>query len=273
MKTFIYELIDPRTDEPKYIGKSNNPQNRYKEHLKDKKQTYKANWIKGLKEHGLKPRLNIIEEVEFNKWEFWEQFYIDLYRSWGFKLTNLEKGGLGIGRQSSLTKKKISISRKNKGNKKIQQISFKNFKIIKTWNSVSEAANYYKIYPSYITASCILSQLTTCGFYWKYEKESFNEWYNKLIKEIEKRKTKSNIKAINRNYIRGYKIIQFDLQTKYEIKIWNSIKDAAEFYQQHPMSIWACLKGKQKSSCGYGWKYQLTGADTPDNSSNSGQKK
>lgn len=51
------------------------------------------NWIKGLKKEGLKPILEIIDEVDKIEWKFWEKHYISLYKSWGFRLTNLTEGG------------------------------------------------------------------------------------------------------------------------------------------------------------------------------------
>lgn len=101
MKTFIYELIDPKTGETRYIGKANNPKDRLKEGhlgvLELKSRTYKSNWIKSLLKEGLKPILNIIDEVPLEEWQFWERHYISLYRSWNIKLTNCTDGGDGIG--------------------------------------------------------------------------------------------------------------------------------------------------------------------------------
>lgn len=115
MKTiFIYELIDPRTNEPKYIGKSINISNRLSAHLKDKAKTYKTNWIKGLLELNLKPIINVIDEVNEDEWSFWEQHYIDLYKSWGFKLTNLTPGGVGIKNFTSEVRKKMSLAKLGK---------------------------------------------------------------------------------------------------------------------------------------------------------------
>lgn len=35
--TFIYSLKDPRTNEIKYVGKSNNPKNRLNRHIRESK--------------------------------------------------------------------------------------------------------------------------------------------------------------------------------------------------------------------------------------------
>jgi hypothetical protein len=96
-KVFIYELIDPVTNETRYIGKTDNLKRRYKGHLNDKNKTHKTNWIKNLKNKDLKPVLNIIDEINKNEADFWEIFYISLYKSWGCKLTNTTSGGEGGG--------------------------------------------------------------------------------------------------------------------------------------------------------------------------------
>lgn len=95
--SFIYELIDPITNTPRYIGKAKNPQTRFSGHINDKSGTHKVNWIQSLLKQGLKPILNKIDEVPEKEIDFWEKHYISLYKSWGFNLTNNPKhlGGEG----------------------------------------------------------------------------------------------------------------------------------------------------------------------------------
>lgn len=95
MNVFIYELIDPITNETRYIGKTKNLNVRYSGHLNEKVLTYKGSWIKGLVKNGLKPILNVIDKVESNEADYWECFYISLYKSWNCRLTNGTKGGEG----------------------------------------------------------------------------------------------------------------------------------------------------------------------------------
>jgi len=87
--TFIYGLKDPLTKEIRYVGKSNNPRIRLSSHLRDKSKTYKVNWINKLKRKGLGPELVVLEEVEYDKWQEKEKFYIKYYEN----LTNYTEGG------------------------------------------------------------------------------------------------------------------------------------------------------------------------------------
>lgn len=107
--TFIYVLLDPISNEVRYIGKSDNPKNRLAEHIKKSiyKSTYKNKWIQYLLKKSLKPVIEIIDEVRQEDWSFWEKHYISLYKSWGFKLTNSAEGGNG-GNLGDLVNKKIS---------------------------------------------------------------------------------------------------------------------------------------------------------------------
>ena len=93
--TYIYALIDPRTDEIRYIGKADDPFKRLKGHLKFSRlgcNSHKNNWIKSLIKIGLIPALKILEKVPYSEWEQKEQHYIKLFKS---NLTNLTDGGEG----------------------------------------------------------------------------------------------------------------------------------------------------------------------------------
>lgn len=102
--TFIYMLVEPETFLVRYIGKSNNPNYRYNSHYSEKLKikengkylpNRKISWIKSLKTKGLKPELVVIDKVSNKEWQFWETYYISLYRSWGFDLVNVRDGGCG----------------------------------------------------------------------------------------------------------------------------------------------------------------------------------
>lgn len=120
--TFIYTLVDPRDkNNIRYIGKTNNPNKRLLEHIKEAlsdKHSKKINWIKKLLREGVAPLLEILDEVPRDEWEFWEIHYHDLLISWGFILTNLKQCGLGNSKHAPETielLREISISRSKRG--------------------------------------------------------------------------------------------------------------------------------------------------------------
>lgn len=94
--TFMYSLIDPVTEQERYIGKTDTPQRRLKEHLQDRRKTHKSNWIASLLSRGLEPAMRILEEVPVTQWQERERYWIAYYRSLGCPLTNGSDGGDGI---------------------------------------------------------------------------------------------------------------------------------------------------------------------------------
>lgn len=106
--THIYVLIDPRTDEIRYVGKANNVSQRYKAHLNRarKHQVHKTNWIQALAKENLKPVIQVIDTVPIDDWIFWESYWISQFKTWGFNLLNYTHGGEGttFGNQTSFSK-------------------------------------------------------------------------------------------------------------------------------------------------------------------------
>jgi len=91
---YIYVLLDPRTNEIRYLGKTNNTKERLCGHLCEKgKLGHKYKWVQQLKKLGLKPIIEILDTVPKEEEEFWERHYISLLKSWGIRLTNFTDGG------------------------------------------------------------------------------------------------------------------------------------------------------------------------------------
>lgn len=114
---YIYFLSDPRNGLVKYIGKTvHDPYKRYKDHISDKKNNKKSSWIKSLKNNGLLPAMDVLDEVPIEEINFWEMHYISLFKSWGFDLKNHTIGGDGIigYKHTEESKKKISNSTKGR---------------------------------------------------------------------------------------------------------------------------------------------------------------
>lgn len=100
MKISIYYL-HKGDNVPFYIGKSKNPHFRKSEHRWKNK-------------GGTKPEMVILEEVSFEEWDFWEKWYISLFKSWGFVLDNKNNGGGGVMVHTECAKQKISQSNTGK---------------------------------------------------------------------------------------------------------------------------------------------------------------
>src|ERR1051326_624363 len=93
--TYIYVLLDPETGLWRYLGKSDNPISRAKAHIKrcDENNSHKNNWIRSLRARGLNPRMEIIDEIPYSEWAFWEQEYLRIFRAINLPLTNSTEGG------------------------------------------------------------------------------------------------------------------------------------------------------------------------------------
>lgn len=97
MKTVkIYKLIDPTSLEVRYVGKTEKTlKHRLSMHvttsIKNKNKTHKEAWITGLSFIGLRPLIELIEEVNFEDWQEKEIYWITQFEN----LTNTCSGGTG----------------------------------------------------------------------------------------------------------------------------------------------------------------------------------
>jgi predicted GIY-YIG superfamily endonuclease len=96
MLYFIYKLVDPRDDTIGYVGISNNPNARYKQHvnMQDTNEK-KIFWIQQLLQENIQPKMRIIEMIEedegeaYNREKYWIQYYLEK----GVDLTNIQYVG------------------------------------------------------------------------------------------------------------------------------------------------------------------------------------
>lgn len=207
MKTFIYLLIDPILNQPKYIGKSIKPESRLRQHLIEAKRrkyiNYKNNWIYSLVTQNLKPIMVIIDETDSNWWEL-EEYWISQFKTWGFDLVNGTEGGenppsfkgkthsdeykeirRNIMKENNPSKNmddnwrnNISLAHKTNGflpikateanKRKVNQYTLNN-EFIKTWDSLTEAAISLGLKSSYgIGAVCNNKRNKAGGFKWSF---------------------------------------------------------------------------------------------------------
>lgn len=115
---YIYGLADPLSGNIRYVGKSYDPNSRYRMHLKIKEpKTHKEFWIVSLKKLGLLPELVILETTTELQAAEREIFWIAEYRSLGFKLTNSTDGGEGVRGRKHSEEAKVLLSKRMLGNK------------------------------------------------------------------------------------------------------------------------------------------------------------
>lgn len=88
---------------PFYVGKSNNPKWRISPH----KKTFGKNII-----------LEELDNVPLDEWKFWECFWIEQFKIWGYSLQNKNKGGNGTDVNPNFPPSRgANISKANTGKK------------------------------------------------------------------------------------------------------------------------------------------------------------
>jgi len=86
---YIYTLMDPISNEIKYVGNTNDISDVLELHISESENKIKRLhvWIQSLLELGLKPIVEIIDEIE-TEIDLNEEFWISQIKSWGFNLVN-----------------------------------------------------------------------------------------------------------------------------------------------------------------------------------------
>lgn len=159
---YVYGLIDPITQELRYIGITVNPAVRYYDHIRKARlrleKTYKSNWVAGLLEKGLVPEMYIIDIQPKATLEFWEQHYISYYRAIGCRLTNMALGGF----HNSITdetKKKISNTLTGRKLSNEHVMKLKNRKVTDETKGKISKANKGKVTSSETKAKMSLASI------------------------------------------------------------------------------------------------------------------
>lgn len=113
----IYVLSDPRNEDIRYVGKTKQAiEKRLKQHLRDRNNNRRTNWIKSLRKVGVSPTILLIENTDEQNWEIRERYWIKYYRSLGYDLTNLTDGGEGTSNPAPETRARMSEAHKGEKN-------------------------------------------------------------------------------------------------------------------------------------------------------------
>lgn len=104
-----------------YVGKSDNPKERFTTHLRKTRQgsiLYVHNWIRKIQKFGFEPTLKIQHwDVAMDKWQELERQTIRLYKAIGWSLKNLTDGGEGTSGKKFSEESKRKMSESAKGRK------------------------------------------------------------------------------------------------------------------------------------------------------------
>jgi group I intron endonuclease len=110
---YIYALLDPKTNECKYVGVTENPKRRSQGHYSyaNKGTDAKSLWVRQLKDISLRPGFIILEETPAEEKFDAEHWWVSYLKTLGAKLLNETLGGLGsIGfKHSAGTIAKLSV--------------------------------------------------------------------------------------------------------------------------------------------------------------------
>lgn len=258
--TFIYELIDPKTNQVRYIGKSNNPKERFYQHLSDKKKTHKGNWVRFLLNENLKPILEVIDKVDINEWKFWEQHYISLYKSWGFDLTNNTNGGEGFSDPTGEIRKKISktlTGRKQFSESIKKRVTTRQKTFLETglW---AKPGTYEKVKSTRLANNSYKHTKKTKIKMSFSAKKAFKEG-RRIVQGGVGISRPGNLNPVSRE------IVQYDLQGNF-IREWKCVKQAGKSLGKPTgAGISLSCKGKRLSILNFIWRYKTPNKDEPQN--------
>ena len=230
IKYTIYKLIDPISEEIRYVGLTfNDLKQRLKSHCSEKSSSHKSNWIKKLKSFGLKPIIETIEEniSSYDEVCNREIYWIDKLKNEGHPLTNMASGGNKNKKMSDETRMLMSESAKNRK--------------IKTYLSESTKKT--------------LSEKSKKRF------EDDNERNKLRISNKRYEDSKTDEQKLNDILIQNCKsVYQYDIDMNL-INVYPSINNASKINNLSHGNIAKCCKHKVKMVGGYIWR--LEGDITP----------
>jgi len=218
----IYKITN-KTNNHCYVGQSVNIEKRWKQHIRTFENTrssiYNYPLYRAIRKHGIENfTFEVLEQVDNKK-----------------QLTAKEQHWFDI--LKPVYNQSIPSDASNTTSKPIYQIDKKTLKIVKRYDSASDAEREVK--NSNIHAAAKLdydTQKSAAGYYWCYE-EDYNNWIEPKYKETKR------------------VIAMLDKKDESTIKVFDSTVQAANYVGTHKTYINAALNGRRNTAKGYKWKY------------------
>lgn len=240
MKQFIYTLADPVSKEIKYIGKTKDIKDRLYRHsssysLKDS-WTSKNKWILWLKNQGMKPLMEILDEGNEENINELEIYWISQFKTWGYKLKNETEGGDGgrnwLGKKHKESSKEL-MKMNHPMRKSICQYEIGTDKLIKEFDSSHEIERETSYYRGHVVKCCkgVKNYNGVGEYYWRFKDNYFpyDAPSNKSLK-IEQYDENWNLIKIYKSTHElrksgfNYRVIEKSITNKYKGYYWKIIR-------------------------------------------------
>ena len=114
---YIYGLVDPRTEQLRYVGKTVDMYERYRDHKRVRKNCYLRNWFRQVVACDLLPEMFLIETVAEADWPAAERFWINYFEYIGANLCNRHAGGWGGNYKPFSEEHRANLSKALRGRK------------------------------------------------------------------------------------------------------------------------------------------------------------
>lgn len=273
---YIYFLRDPISNETRYVGQTDNPKRRLRDHIQSSLNensntynTHKSNWIRKLNNDVLNPIMEIVEICEsLEESNIKENYWIVKLTAEGKNLTNSHSGD--VTEFSTETKQKMSNVRKNK---KLEEIvGEEKSKILKKIASDKFKTNNPNKCSNPLVREKISETLKEFfkdkSNHWAYGRKMTTEHNEKLrLSKLNNPKNVGNKKPrtdeqkrkirekINGSKVKRSEILQFDMKGLM-IREWKSMRDIERQTGLLRPQISKCCKGLKTSYAGFIWKYK-----------------
>lgn len=260
MEYYIYTLTDPISLEIKYIGKTKNIKDRLQRHMLPSNLTAlwqpKTKWLKYLKNNNLKPIIELLDVGDENNIDELEVYWISQFKTWGYKLKNIAKGGSNPNpKGEKLRKNHIDTLKKSCKNKKIVlQYTITNV-FVKEYESIKNAEKETGF--KHISECCRNIRHNVGGYYFRY-KDNYFPYVEKENFWLGKKHKKESVKKMKMNHPFRKVIQQYDINTNELIKEFLSSYDVERelgFCRTH---VTRCCKGVKNYNTvgGYYFRYK-----------------